>query len=93
MNTPVDVGIDLNKMVDAIYQSRKDRLSHPNGSFDKHHRWYPTAEENSDNYTSSIRTPSKSWPYSYMIAARTKKHLLALAECNPSYIHKVYKSL
>jgi hypothetical protein len=85
--------IDIKTMVNAIYISRKDRLSHPQGSFDNQGRWHPSKDENLDNFIANIRKPSKKWPYTYLVGARSKKHIQALAECNLEYIKKVYFNL
>ena len=59
------------KLVDLAYLARKFRLTHPRGSFDKGKRWYP--DEDAEGGTPSVRSPSRAWPYSYMLACRTKK--------------------
>lgn len=41
------------------------------GTTDRAGRWYPRDEIAS--YFSSIRTPSRAWPFSYWTAARTQK--------------------
>jgi hypothetical protein len=60
------------------YERRKARTEHPDGKFDSHRRWYPSNAENCDSFTSGIRSPSAAWPMSYMLAARTMAHCLAL---------------
>lgn len=77
---------ELSAAVKALYTARRDRRAHPDGSFDRGGRWYPSDAENADNFTSGIRGPSRSWPYSYMVAARTLKHVKALASVNPDYV-------
>ena len=73
------------QQIAAVYAARKDRLIHPQGSFDKQGRWYPSKAENVDGYTDSLRSPSRAWPYSYMVGARTLKHIKALAERAPEH--------
>jgi len=68
-----------------VYLARKDRLTNPTGEFDNAGRWYPSDDENADKYTSGIRRPSRKWPYSYMLAARTLKHSRNLALLNPKF--------
>ena len=63
-----------------IYEDRRDRRTNPDGSFDSAGRWYPSREEDADDFTRGIRSPSRAWPYSYMVAARTRKHVVALVE-------------
>lgn len=65
-------------IVSSVYDARKNRRVHPEGEFDAKSRFYPSARENADNFTSTIRSPSAAWPYSYMVAARTRKHCRAL---------------
>lgn len=81
------------EQINKLYQARKDRLIHPKGSFDKAKRWYPTDEENSDNFTATVRSPSARYPYSYMLAARTLKHVKALAVANPEYFVKLLEEI
>ena len=81
------------EQIDLVYQARQARLTHPRGEFDKQGRWYPSGDENSDNFTSAIRSPSRNWRYSYMVAARTRKHIAALAHCNPVYFDVLVKEI
>lgn len=81
------------EQIDLVYTSRKNRLTHPEGNFDKQGRWYPSENENSDNYTQRLRSPSKAYPYSYLLGARTRKHIKALSECNPSYFQTLLDSI
>ena len=71
-------------LIAAVYEARRRRLLHPEGEFDKGGRWYPSEREDC-GVSSSIRSPSRRWPYSYMVACRTKKHVKALAEAQPEY--------
>ncbi len=48
------------------------------GSWDRANRWFPDAVV--ESYFRSIRTPSRSWPYSYAKAACTSKFLNWLEE-------------
>lgn len=56
---------------------RKRRLEHPDGTFDRAQRWYPASSEglNTDCY----RSPSREYPYSYLLACRTAVHCARLA--------------
>jgi hypothetical protein len=64
--------------VEITYYSRQSRRSHPEGSWDTMGRWYPSAAEDADHYTTGIRAPSTTFRYSYMTAARSRKHIMAL---------------
>lgn len=55
------------------FQLRKDRVEHPKGCFDNANRFYPSDEEDC-GITAYIRSPSRSWPNSYMYACRTLNH-------------------
>ncbi len=62
----------------ARWLRRKERTEHPDGRFDKAGRWYPSADEDCDDYTSHTRTPSRAWPNTYNSAARSLEHCEAL---------------
>lgn len=51
---------------------------HPEGEFDKGGRWYPSDREDCGGDGTSTRSPSRSWPYSYMLRCRTREHCRAL---------------
>ena len=63
--------LEIKVLVAAVYASRKDRTSHPEGKFDSKQRWYPSEIEDADGDGSSTRSPSAAWPYSYMLRCRT----------------------
>lgn len=50
------------------YLRRRDRIEHPDGRFDRAGRWYP--DDNEDFEPSGRRAPSRTWPWSYMLACR-----------------------
>lgn len=59
------------------YLNRRDRISHPSGSFDKASRWYPSESDRCD-CCDAIRSPSRAFPYSYMVHCRTAQHVANL---------------
>jgi hypothetical protein len=59
-----------------LYLARRDRRSHPAGSFDSAHRWYPTAQERCD--CCDVRRPSRAYPYSLLVHCRTAEHIAHL---------------
>lgn len=59
--------------VQRLYESRRDRLSHPEGHFDKVRRWEPSPFECCDCCT--VRSPSRAYPYSLLVHCRTLKHV------------------
>ena len=63
-----------------IYDDRRNRRVNPEGRFDAAGRWYPSTREDADGDGSKTRSPSRSWPSSYMLRCRTKQHCRALAE-------------
>jgi len=70
----------IKSLTAAIYADRKDRAIHPEGSFDGAGRWYPSDREDQDGDGTSVRSPSRAWPYSYMLRCRTRQHCRALVE-------------
>jgi hypothetical protein len=65
-------------LIRSIYTARRDRLVHPEGSFDSAGRWYPSVTEDCGGDGRCVRTPSRMWPYSYMLRCRTRQHVSAL---------------
>jgi hypothetical protein len=59
------------------YLGRRDRRRHPDGTFDRMRRWYPSDEERC-GCCDDIRTPSGAHPYSYMVHCRTAEHVASL---------------
>jgi hypothetical protein len=62
----------------ARFQRRKAKREYPRGFNDGAGRWYPSPEENADNFINGLRCPSAAWPLSYYHSARTLKHCIAL---------------
>ena len=65
--------------VSEMYYSRKLRLTHPEGHFDKAGRWWPSDREQY-SCCNAIRTPSRAYPFSLMVHCRTRKHVANLLE-------------
>ena len=72
------------------YKKLQDRAKHPDGTFDKQGRWYP--DEQSD-CCKAIRSPSRAYPYSYMVHCRTANHLAEQYGIEASAIRKAAKML
>jgi hypothetical protein len=66
---------NLNEIIATVYNELQERKIHPAGTFDKGGRFYLN---NSDLV--NVRTPSRTWPYSQMVAGRTKKYVRKVAE-------------
>lgn len=65
--------------IDLVYRARKDRLAcAPEGKYDRQRRWYPSSRKTGSGL--SVRAPSAAYPYSYIKACCTKKHVQDLAE-------------
>lgn len=73
---------ETTQAIDDVYQARKLRLIHPVGQFDNAGRWYPSPAEDA-GVSGTVRWPSRAWPYSLMVACRTRKHVAALATTSP----------
>lgn len=59
-----------------MYEDLQSRKIHPAGKFDKAGRFYPSEKF---SCCSNIRSPSRAFPYSYMVHCRTLGHV-----CNQS---------
>lgn len=55
----------------TIFNRRQARIDHPEGSTDNGGRWYP---EGRDDIGMGVRTPSRSYPWSYMLHCRSLDH-------------------
>ena len=68
---------DTAEEIDAAarqYLRRKHRLEHPDGSFDRGGRWYPSESEEQP-CCAFIRAPTRGYPYSYLLHCRTAEHI------------------
>lgn len=65
----------LNSAIEAygLYERRQNCKEWPEGSFDKHKRWYPSKKEDC-GVTDSIRSPSHKFPFSYLHACKSLEH-------------------
>lgn len=70
----------ISSIVSSVFSARKERLTHPDGTFDKQGRWYPSEIEDAEGDGSCVRSPSRAWPYSYMLRCRTRAHCKTLVE-------------
>lgn len=62
---------------------RRDRRDHPAGRFDGGGRWYPAAEE-AASCCRAIRSPSRSYPYSLLVHARSTEHVATRRNLDPA---------
>lgn len=60
----------------ALYRwhNLQSRKINPSGTFDKQGRWYPDDDER-EECCDSIRSPSRAYPYSYMVHCRSYEHV------------------
>ena len=74
------------------YHNRKARISHPCGKFDNAGRWYPDKSIEEKDCCKSIRSPSRSYPYSMNLHCRSLDHVASLFEVDRSFLRKLAKS-
>lgn len=74
------------------YISRRDRITNPDGKFDKQGRFYPSDNERC-SCCNVVRSPSKRFPYSYMVHCRTITHIAKLYEVDEKELRKEVKRL
>lgn len=73
--------------IQFVYEALRDRVIHPDGKFDNAGRWYPSEAEDC-GISRVIRTPSRAYPYSYLVACRTRKHVTQLAAQSPALFER-----
>lgn len=74
------------------FQARRTRQANPNGSFDRHGRWYPKDSEKCP-ICSEIRNPSKRWPYTLLLHCRTATHVAARAGLQPLEVKRAARAM
>lgn len=67
---------------------RKNRNSHPDGKFDGASRWYPSESEKQE-CCGHVRSPSRAYPYSYMVHCRTIQHVAKLYNVDEKELRKL----
>jgi hypothetical protein len=67
----------MKERIESMFQSRKARQEDPAGTFDKGGRWYPSETERCD-CCDRVRSPSRAYPYSYLLHCRTRTHITTL---------------
>ena len=65
----------MKEQIKNVYTLLKNREIHPTGTFDNAGRFYAKHE-----HLINVRTPSRAWPHSHMLACRTLKYVKAVAE-------------
>jgi hypothetical protein len=73
------------------YICRQERRTHPAGKFDRGGRWYPSEAEEQP-CCSSIRNPSRAWPYTLMTHCRSIPHIAALYNADPKEVRRAVKT-
>ena len=80
---------ELEKALEC-YLRRQSRVSHPEGRTDNGGRFYPSESELCE-CCDSIRSPSRSYPWSYMIHCRTIPHIANLYEVDVKELRKLHR--
>jgi hypothetical protein len=62
-------------MAAGVYVSRKHHRTNPHGYFDHAGRWYPSDLLEWADCCGKIRSPSRRWPFSYMVHCRSLTHI------------------
>lgn len=57
-------------LIQLAYLARRHRIVNPRGTF-RRGCWYP--DELRENGIPAVRSPSRNWPYTYLLACRTLK--------------------
>ena len=70
----------VNALVRQLYALRRSRTTNPEGNFDKAGRWYPSEREDQSGDGTRGRSPSRAYPYSYMLRCRTRQHCKVLVQ-------------
>lgn len=74
----------------ACYKDRQARLLHPDGTFDKQNRWYPSDKEKC-SCCRSIRSPSVVYPWSLMRHCRSIEHVANLFGVDVKELRRVIR--
>ena len=72
------------------YYARKERITHPNGYFDRAKRWYPSEGEE-QNCCGGLRRPTRSFPNSLNTHCRSVKHIAQLLEVDAKELRRLVK--
>lgn len=71
----------IKRIVESIYESRKLRLTNPEGEFFGDGLWFPSEAEDGDgDGTSNVSAPTIANRYSYQVHCRSKRHIRHLVE-------------
>lgn len=74
------------------YINRKNRNSHPEGSFDKAGRFYPDGND-ALALNQNVRAPSREWPYSYMASCRSMAHVCRMLDVDLNVVRRLVKRI
>lgn len=73
------------------YQLRQLRTRHPEGTFDKAQRWYPSEAEH-QSCCEAIRGPSRAWPNSLNKHCRSIEHVANLYNVAAKELRKLARA-
>ena len=74
------------------YLNRRDRITHPAGSFDKAKR-FTLSDDEICECCKDIRAPSRAYPFPEMVHARTAKHVASLFNVDVTEMKRAAKKL
>lgn len=63
------------EIINNVYEMLKSRTLHPSGKFDNSGKFFA---EHADLI--NVRNPTRAWPYSHMVACRTRKYVTAVCD-------------
>lgn len=72
----------------ALYLARKERRTHPQGTFDREGRWYPESLGEERPCCQKIRPPSAKYPYSLLVHCRSLGHVASLFGLTIADVHR-----
>lgn len=75
----------------SVYLERQDRVSHPDGSFERDRRFFPSDAE-WQPCCNSVSAPTKGFPFSLMVHCRSVGHVAALFGVDASAIRKAARA-
>lgn len=78
----VRIAVDRATAIRMVYEAMRDRQLNPSGGFDQAGRWYPSMAQEAGGIT--VASPTRHYPYSYLLACRTRKHTQRVAEVSPA---------
>ena len=76
----------------VCWVKRANRTEHPDGTFDKAKRWYPSDHE-WQWCCKSVRGPSRNFPYAYLTHCRSSVHIATMLKVDPVALRRAVNIL